>query len=148
MDGRSEFLVYLGASLTTIAALFTLQYWYASYLDVSVVHAQDTGAPADPKLEAVRGAERAKLASGAMPIEQAMHAIAERGRGVSAKLAAQQSDDLSAMSGWVHRPGFAAYQPRQAPVVAAPAAAAPVVAVPPVAAPRPPELPGRAGRAP
>lgn len=118
MDGRSEFFVYMGAALGTVAALFTLQIWYASYVDVAVVHAQDHDAPADGKLEAVRSQEQAKLAGGAMPIEQAMRALAERGRAASPKLAALPSDDLSAMSGWAHRPGFKAYEPRvpQAPV--------------------------------
>jgi hypothetical protein len=115
MDGRSEFFVYMGAALATITGLFVAQIWYASYVDVSVVHAQNSDAPMDGKLEAVRSAESSKLSGGAVSIEQAMRAVAEKGRAASPKLAAQPSEDLSAMSGWIHRPGFAAYEPRQAP---------------------------------
>lgn len=122
MDARSEFFVYMGAALTTVAVLFVAQFWYASYVDVAVVHAQNADAPADAKLEAVRSAESSKLAGGAVPIAEAMRAVAERGRAASPKLAAQPSDDLSAMSGWIHRPGFAGYEPRTAPAPAAPAA--------------------------
>ena len=115
MDARSELFVYMGAALTTIAVLFGAQSWYASYLDVSVVHAPNHDAPSDAKVAAVRAAEQQKLEAGAVPIVQAQHAIAERGRGASAKLAPQASEDLSAMSGWIHRPGFAPYEPRKAP---------------------------------
>jgi hypothetical protein len=117
MDGRTEFLVHIGVALATIAALLTGEIWYASYLDVAVVQAQDLDAPLDPKLEAVRRQEQAKLAGGVVPIVQAMAAIAKSGRAASPKLAAQPSDDLSPMSGWAHTRGFKAYEPRapQAP---------------------------------
>jgi len=113
MDGRSELLVYLGAALTTIAVLFVSQFWYATYLDVAVVHGPNHDAPSDSKLVAVRAAEQQKLASGAVPIEQAQHAIAERGHAASAMLTPKPSEDLSAMSGWIHRHGFAPYEPRK-----------------------------------
>ena len=133
MDARSEFLVMMGTALATVSGLYVAQVWYASYLDVSVVQAQDGDAPMNAKLEAVRSAEQAKLAGGAIPIEQAMKAIAERGRAASPKLAALPSDDLSAMSGWIHRPGFAAYEPRKAPAPEAAAVAPETAAVVPVA---------------
>jgi hypothetical protein len=119
MDARSEFFVYMGASLATIAGLFAVQIWYASYLDVAVVHAPNLDAPADAKVIALRDQERAKLQAAAVPIAEAMKAVAARGRAAGAKLAPQASDDLSAMSGWAHRKGFAAYEPRapQAPSV-------------------------------
>jgi hypothetical protein len=46
-----------------------------------------------------------------MPIAKAMEALAQRGRNAFPKLAAQPSGDLSAMSGWIHKPGFKAYIP-------------------------------------
>jgi hypothetical protein len=113
---RKQLVVGLRAAVVTSAALFTLQIWYSSYLDVEVVHGDRSHVPMDEKLSAVRNEERAKLAAGPMPIDKAMEALAQRGRNAFPRLAAQPSGDLSAMSGWVHRPGFKPYVPR--PVVA------------------------------
>ena len=68
----------------------------------------------DAKLLAVRNEEHAKLAAGRMPIDKAMAALAQRGRNAFPQLAAKPSDDLSAMSGWVHKPGFKPYVSRAA----------------------------------
>jgi hypothetical protein len=118
MDARTELFGYLGAAIVTIAVLFTVQHWYASYLDVAVVHAENLDAPMNPKLAAVRAQEQHKLSSSALTIDAAMHALAQRGRQAFPRIAPKPSDDLSAMSGWINRPGFAPYSPRQAPVVA------------------------------
>jgi hypothetical protein len=117
MTIRRQLFVGLRAALLTSAGLFALQTWYSSYLDVAVVHGDLAQVPLDAKLEAVRNEERAKLATGPMPIDQAMEALARRGRNAFPRLAPQPSADLSAMSGWVHRPGFKPYVPR---LVAAP----------------------------
>jgi hypothetical protein len=119
MNVRKELLVGLGAALATTASLFILQIWYASYLDVAVVHGDKSDVPMGAKLEAVRKEEHAKLSSGSMPIDKAMEALAQRGRNAFPQLAAKPSGDLSAMSGWIHKPGFKMYVPRPA---AAPAA--------------------------
>jgi hypothetical protein len=124
MDARTELFAYLGASLATIAGLFVVQLWYESYLDVAVVHAQHRDAPLDPKLAEVRDAEHAKLSSGRLPIEQAIAGLAQRGRAGFSKIAPKPSDDLSAMSGWIRKPGFAPYVPRQAAAPATPEGAA------------------------
>jgi hypothetical protein len=116
---RKQLFVGLRTAFVTSAALFTLQVWYSSYLDVAVIHADLSQVPMALPLEAVRNDERAKLAAGPMPIDQAMEALAQRGRNAFPKLLARPSGDLSAMSGWVHRPGFRPYVPRPA---AAPAA--------------------------
>ena len=121
MNVLKELFVCLGIALATAAGLFTLQIWYASYLDVAVVHGDLGDVRMGAKLEAVRNEERAKLSSGSMPIDKAMEALAQRGKSAFPKLAAKPSDDLSAMSGWVHKPVFRPYVPRQA---AAPAAEA------------------------
>jgi hypothetical protein len=120
MDGRSELLAYLGSSLTTIAVLFGLQSWYVSYLDVEVVHARRTDAALDAKVAAAREQEKAKLSSGALPIEQAKRELAQRGRQGFPRIAPKQSDDLSAMSGWIHQPGFKGYEPRVAQAASVP----------------------------
>jgi len=114
MDGRSEFLVFMGAALGTTLALFVAQQVYASYLDVHVVHGAWEGAPRDAKIVAKHAAEQQALQGGKMPIDKAMQALAQRGRGASNRIAPVQSDDVSAMSGWIHRRDFAPYAPRQA----------------------------------
>jgi len=75
-----ELLVGLGTALATTAGLFTLQLWYSSYLDVAVVHGDLSSVPMDAKLEAMRNEEHAKLTAVPMPIDQAMVALAQRGR--------------------------------------------------------------------
>ena len=111
MDGRSELLAYLGTGLATIAVLFGLQSWYASYLDVFVVHADNSGMPLEAKVTAVRAQESAKLGN----LEDVKKALATRGRAAFAQVAPKTSDDLSAMSGWIYKPAFAAYVPRAQP---------------------------------
>ncbi len=125
MDARQELFAYLGAAITTIAVLFGAQHWYASYLDVSVVHGLEVDAPMNEKLAAVRAQEQQKLSSGRMPIDRAMQALAQRGRMAFPLVAPKPSEDLSPMSGWIHQPGFTAYVPRKQP---APAPAAPTAA--------------------
>jgi hypothetical protein len=112
MNGRQELLAYLGSSIATVVALFGLQYWYATYLDVSVVHAQHDDAPLSEKVAAVRAEEEKKLASGSLPIEQAKQALAQRGRVSFARIAPKASDDVSAMGGWIYQPGFKPYESR------------------------------------
>jgi hypothetical protein len=119
MNLQRELLSCFGTALATTAGLFALQAWYASYLDVAVVHGDRGDVPQNAKLEAVRREEQALLTSGRMPIDRAMQAIAERGRSASSQLAVQPSSDLSAMSGWIHRPGFRAYVPHQVAAAAA-----------------------------
>ena len=113
MNVRKELLLCLGTALATTAGLFTLQLWYSSYLDVAVIHGDLSNVPMDAKVQAVRDEEHAKLVAGRMPIDKAMQALAQRGRSAFPKLAAKASDDLSAMSGWVHKPGFKPYVPRR-----------------------------------
>jgi hypothetical protein len=125
MGIRRELFVGLRLALATTAGLFALQLWYSSYLDVAVVHGDLSQVPMGAKLQAVRNDERAKLAAGPMPIDKAMAALAQRGRNAFPQLAAKPSGDLSAMSGWVHKPGFKPYIPRAA---AAPAAEATALA--------------------
>ncbi len=111
---RKQLFRGLRFALATSAGLFILQIWYSSYLDVAVIHGDVSHMPMDAKLEAVRNEERAKLAAAPMPIDKAMEALAQRGRSAFPRLAAKPSADLSAMSGWVHKPGFKPYVPRPA----------------------------------
>ena len=124
MDARNELLAYLGAALVTIVGLFGLQSWYASYIDVAVVHALPADTPLNEKVVAIRAAEQQKLSGGRKPIDEAKRALAGGARTNFAAITPKPSDDLTPMSGWINRPGFKAYEPRQPQVQAAPAAAA------------------------
>jgi hypothetical protein len=113
MNSRSELLAYIATTIATVVGLFVLQAWYASYLDVAVVHGDEMrDAPANPKVLATREQEQAKLAASKLSIDAAKRLIAERGRQSAPAVTPQPSDDLSAMSGWVFRPGFKPYEPR------------------------------------
>ena len=114
MNLRKELFVGLCSALATTAALFTLQLWVRSYIDVAVVHGDLSDVRMSAGLEAMRNEERAKLNTSPMPIDKAMEALAQRGRNAFPQLTAKPSSDLSAMSGWIHKPGFTAYVPRSA----------------------------------
>ena len=114
MKVRKQLFVVLRTALVTAAGLFTLQLWYASYLDVGLIHGNLDSAPMDAKIAALRDEEQAQLSSGPLPIRQAMAAIAQRGRSAFPQLAVKPSGDLSAMSGWMHKPGFRVYVPHPA----------------------------------
>jgi hypothetical protein len=116
MDARSELLAYLGSTLITIIGLFGLQQWYASYLDTSVVHGSNADVPMSAGLVEKRSAEHAKLEGGKLSIDAAKAALAKTPRTQLALIAPKPSDDLSAMSGWMHKPGFKPYTPRAAAV--------------------------------
>jgi hypothetical protein len=122
MGVGKELFVGLGTALATAAGLFALQTWYSSYLDVAVIHGDLSDVRMGAKLETVRNEEHAKLTAGSMPIDKAMEALAQRGKSAFPKLVPKPSEDLSAMSGWVHKPGFKLYVPRGAAAPTAEAA--------------------------
>jgi hypothetical protein len=118
-DAQRDLFGFVGAALGVIVGLFVLQELYGSFADVRA-HARLAEAGVFPEVAAAREAEAKKLASGRMPIDRAMRALAERGRLGFPSIAPKASDDLSAMSGWIHRHDFRAYEPRPAQVPAAP----------------------------
>jgi hypothetical protein len=128
MNVVKELLVSVSTALATGAGLFTLQLWYESYLDVAVVHGDRSDVRMGATLEAVRNEEHGKLTSVRLPIAQAMEALAQRGRNAFPQLAAKPSSDLSAMSGWIHKPGFKSYVPGPAATPAAEATRLPPAA--------------------
>ena len=67
MDARNELLAYLGASIVDDRRLVRLAEWYASYLDVAVVHAQPADTPLNEKVAAIRAQEQQKLSLGQAP---------------------------------------------------------------------------------
>ncbi|MDH5674212.1 MAG: hypothetical protein OEZ06_18805 [Myxococcales bacterium] len=107
MDGRKELLGYMGTATGTIVVLFALQLMYESHLDISH-HARWKNAPQNAELKAVRDQEAQALAG----IGKAKEALATRGRSGVPQVAPRPSEDLGAMAGWIHLPGFKPYEPR------------------------------------
>jgi len=135
MSGKTEFFMFMTAALATIVGLVTVQEFFLSYQDILAVQAI-ADAPENVELVARRKAEGAALQSGRMPISAAKEALAARGRAGFPEIVPQQSDDYSALSGWVHHPGFKAFVPPAPPPVETPAEAlVPVVEAAPAAVP-------------
>jgi len=136
---RSDLLLYIGVALATVTGLFVLHFWYGTFLDVRFNAAITERGPSEALL-AAREEDQKALAAGKVPLAQAMSVIGRAGgqnRPASVKPGA--SEDLSAVSGWIHQRGFkpqTAFPVRTAtkPAVAAAAVAAPAA---PVAEPTP-----------
>jgi hypothetical protein len=104
-NGRSELLLYMAAAFATAIGLFVLHKWYATYIDVQY-HAQlAQHGPSESAVKA-RQQDAQQLAGGKLPIDQAMQRLAQRGRLGFGTISPTPSEDLSALSGWIHRPGF------------------------------------------
>ncbi|MEY4578152.1 MAG: hypothetical protein RL701_2855 [Pseudomonadota bacterium] len=140
-NGKSELFVFLGASFATLFGLVALQQWYGSYIDIRHHQRLQEGGPSEALLTSRRDdelqAQKRKL-----PLDQAISRLAQRGRGSFSSIAPAPSQDLSAIAGWIHHPGFKPVTahpirtPRATAVVAAPvteASAAPVEQAAPAA---------------
>jgi hypothetical protein len=136
---RSELFTYMAAAFATVLGLFTLQQVYGACIDVAY-HAELAQRGPNEKLLALRKGETDTLGASKLSIDRAKSLLAEKGREGFGSVAPTQSDDLSAVSGWVRLHSFkpAINHPirtaRVVPVVVpapAPADIAPV----PVAAP-------------
>jgi predicted metal-dependent phosphoesterase TrpH len=105
MNAKSELFVYLGAAFATLIGLAVLQKWYGTYIDVRYHAAMAEAGPAEGML-AARQEDQAGLQKGKIPLDQAISRLAQRGRGSFNAIAPAPSADLSAISGWIHHPGF------------------------------------------
>jgi hypothetical protein len=104
-NGKTELFVFLGAAFATLIGLAVLQHWYASYLDMRYhAHLAENG-PAEGMV-AARADDQAKLQKGKLPLDQAISSLAQRGRTSFNAISPTPSQDLSALAGWIHRPGF------------------------------------------
>jgi hypothetical protein len=104
-NGKTELFVFLGAAFAALIGLAVLQKWYGSYLDNRYhAHLAENG-PAEGMVTA-RADDQAKLQKGKLPIEQAMSSLAQRGRTAFNSISPNPSQDLSALAGWIQRPGF------------------------------------------
>jgi hypothetical protein len=89
--------------LATTTGLFVLHTWYGTFLDQRFHSALAEREPSE-QLLAAREEEQKALSSGKVPIAQAMSVIGRQGRPASVKPG--PSEDLSAVSGWIHQRGF------------------------------------------
>jgi hypothetical protein len=132
-NAKSELFTFLGAAFATLLGLLVLQKAYASYIDVSYHQRLQQAGPSEALLEA-RKADEAQLQKGKLPLSQAMSRLGSS-RTTAASIAPQPSQDLSAVSGWIHHPGFKPAVAFPIYVARAPVAAAPKATEPPAAAP-------------
>jgi len=139
-SARSDLLIIIGVALATTMGLFVLHKWYGTFLDVQYHARLQEAAPTEALLSA-REEEQKALQAGKVPLSQAMDAVARAGRAPS--ISPAPSEDLSAVSGWIHRPGFkpATAHPVLLPVAPKPAAEPPAEPPPAEAVPAPPAQP-------
>jgi hypothetical protein len=141
---RSDLLIYVGVALATTIGLFVLHTWYGTFLDQRFHSALAEREPSE-QLLAAREEDQKALSSGKVPLAQAMSVIGRQGRPASVKPG--PSEDLSAVSGWIHQRGFKPQTafPVRVPKPAKPAAPPPQAAEPapaePAAAPAPAPAP-------
>lgn len=135
-SARTDLLIYIAVALTTTIGLFVVHTWYVTYLDQRY-HAELATLPASEALLAAHE----EPTGGKLPIAQAMGQIAKTGRPASVTPA--PSNDLSAVSGWIHARGFkpATAHPVRVPAAPKPAAAVEPAPEAPAAAPAPVEAP-------
>ncbi|MDD9944403.1 MAG: hypothetical protein OXU20_25385 [Myxococcales bacterium] len=108
MSARDEFLQYLGAAGGTVLVLFLAQAGLRSCIDHGY-HDKLAERPASQALVELRKQEAAALS--AADIEGAMAKVA-KGRQSLPSIRPKASDDLSAMSGWIHSPNHTTYEPK------------------------------------
>ena len=104
-NGKSDLFVFLGAAFATLFGLFTLQKWYGSYIDIRFNQELQQGGPSEALVSA-RRADEEQAAKRKLPIDQAITRLAQRGRDSFSAITPAPSQDLSAVAGWIHRPGF------------------------------------------
>jgi hypothetical protein len=123
-NGKTDLFVFLGAAFATLLGLVVLNRLYASYIDVRYHARMAENGPAEGML-AARQDDQAKLQQGKIPLDQAISRLAQRGRDSFNSIAPAPSQDLSALSGWIHRPGFKPVVAHEVRIARAPAAATP-----------------------
>lgn len=103
-NAKNELFLYMAAALATLVGLFVLHRGYAAVVDVSY-HKRLAEAGQSEALTAARQADEAALQKGKIPLDQAIARIG-KGRANVGSVAPKQSEDLSAISGWIHHPKF------------------------------------------
>ena len=103
-NAKNELITYLVAAFATLFGLFILHRGYAAVIDVSY-HKRLAEAGPYESVVAARKADEEALAKGKIPVDQAIAKLAHN-RATIGSIAPQPSQDLSAISGWIHLPGF------------------------------------------
>ena len=103
-NAKNDLFLYMAAALATLVGLFVLHRAYAAIVDVSY-HKRLAQAGQSEALTAARQADEAALQKGKIPLDQAVARLG-KGRTTIGSVAPQQSQDLSAISGWIHHPKF------------------------------------------
>jgi hypothetical protein len=139
-SARSDLFIIVGVALATTIGLFVLHKWYGTFLDMQYHARLEEAGPTEALLSA-REEEQKALQAGKVPLSQAMDAVARAGRAPS--ITPAPSEDLSAVSGWIHQRGFkpATAHPVRVPVAPKPVAAPPVE--PPAEEPAPAAPPAK-----
>jgi hypothetical protein len=103
-DAKNELFLYLAAAFATLIGLFVLHRGYAAIVDTSY-HKRLSEAGQSEAVTSARAADDAALQKGKLPLDQAFARLG-RGRAAIGSVAPQQSQDLSAISGWIYHPKF------------------------------------------
>lgn len=103
-NAKNDLFLYMAASFATLVGLFVLHRGYAAMVDVSY-HKRLAEAGPTESVTLARQADDAALAKGKIPVDQAIARLG-KGRATIGSVAPQQSQDLSAISGWIHHPKF------------------------------------------
>jgi|GEM_PF-5246707 len=130
-NAKNELFLYMAAALATLVGLFVLHRAYAAVVDVSYHKRLAEGGQSEAVTSA-RQADEAALQKGKIPLDQAIARIG-KGRANVASVSPQQSQDLSAISGWIHHPKFKPVVAHPIRLPRAPAAQPPKATEPPAA---------------
>lgn len=130
-NAKNELFLYMAAALATLVGLFVLHRGYAAIVDVSYHKRLAEGGQSEA-VTAARQADEAALQKGKIPLDQAIARIG-KGRANVGSVAPQQSQDLSAISGWIHHPKFKPVVAHPIRLPRAPAAQPPKATEPPAA---------------
>jgi hypothetical protein len=103
-NAKTELFTYLAAAFATLLGLFLVHRAYAAVIDVSYHKRLAQAGPYESVVTA-RKADEEALQKGKLPVAQAIAKLAHN-RATIGSIAPQPSQDLSAISGWIHAPGF------------------------------------------
>ena len=130
-NAKNELFIYLAAAFATLIGLFVVHRGYAAIVDVSYHKRLAEGGQSE-NVTAARQADEAALQKGKIPLDQAMSRLG-KSRATIGSVAPQQSQDLSAISGWIHHPKFKPAVAHPIRVPRPPAAQPPKATEPPAA---------------
>jgi hypothetical protein len=99
--------IILTVAFSSAVILVTLNYVFRSYFEMMRDEVELAHQRTPEDLIKLHEGEKRNLASSPMPIERAMQEVAAKGREASPDIAAQPSNDLGPMVGWIRNPNQA-----------------------------------------